>query len=825
MKKFLLSLLLLLVPLAVAPSSVTFDAVKAFLLAGGALALAALALPGSGDGRGNRFDLSWSPATAVLAAGAAVYAASGLLGADPWAAARAAALVFAAVAVFAAVENAVFHPVDLGPLLGTATAALGVGAGYGLLQAAGLDVPWPWRHGPPVPVSTHGNPNFAAEWTAAALPLGVLCALRARGGARFAAGLACLLGAAFLAVARGRAALLLGLPAAAAAGGALWLEAEGGARRQAGRLLGGALVLGLAGSLAFVLLSGGEIPAAFGRSDTVVIRTELARGTARMIADHPLGVGAGNWEAAHPPYRTEREYVASLFRDPGEAHDEPLQFTAEGGWAVGLAGLALLVLLARAALRGARGEGRAEAAALGASLAATAAVSLASAPLHRPAHLLLAAVAGGGLASLGGGRLSSLGAGGLWARRGVVALLLGGTLLLGQKMMAEGPQSEARRILRESDPLPAARARKARDLLDYAAILDPGAVDALVRSGEISLKLHADLPSGGRFAEILAPGSTERNRDRALEKFEAAAALRPLDPMILSNLAAAQSTTQLGGASSWERALESVPFHRNANHGLGFHVLRLGLPAAALARFEAALRVDPRYAPSVAARAECLVLLGREAEATDLLSSDLDGLLGNPPRDLAGAALAARRAAEANPLLAMMLLGKGVRLAGGPDPGGGAAVLLGVGAGRPEEEILDRAARALAAAGREPDALLFRAGARLAAGEAALAAEDREKAAAEAGRALQVRLSTAASLPVRARAASLLSRAGKREAALAELGAAVDRGFTDLAFLEERGKFKNNRHFPDLSFDPAFQEILRRARERAAREAPPSAEK
>ncbi|NUN52966.1 MAG: hypothetical protein HUU06_09310, partial [Planctomycetaceae bacterium] len=88
MRKLLLAALLLLVPLAVAPSSLTFDAIKAFLLAAGALVLASMALPASGDGRGGRLDFAWSPATAVIGAMVLVYALTGFHGPDPWAAAR-----------------------------------------------------------------------------------------------------------------------------------------------------------------------------------------------------------------------------------------------------------------------------------------------------------------------------------------------------------------------------------------------------------------------------------------------------------------------------------------------------------------------------------------------------------------------------------------------------------------------------------------------------------------------------------------------------------------------------------------------------------------
>jgi hypothetical protein len=154
-------------------------------------------------------------------------------------------------------------------------------------------------------------------------------------------------------------------------------------------------------------------------------------------------------------------------------------------------------------------------------------------------------------------------------------------------------------------------------------------------------------------------------------------------------------------------------------------------------------------------------------------------------------------------------------------------VLLGVAAGHPEERVLDRAARGLSTAGRVEAASRLRAEARLAAAEAAVREGDRERAAAEAGRALKATLSTEASLPIRARAASLLVRAGKREAGLAELGRALDRGFVDISFLEARspGLPGGSLHFPGLEEDPAFLGLLRRARERAAREGVTAPEK
>ena len=626
MKKAFLAFLLVAVPLLVVPWAVTFDAAKAALLAVGVLAVAAWSLPNRTEAGRGRLDLRWSPVSVALAAAWLAMAASAHRGADPYAAARLLALLLAAGVFALAVENVVFTAGDLLPLAGAAAWAAGLCSAYGLVQAAGWDFPFPWLEGGrALPVSTLGNPNFAAEFVAASLPLAILLAQRGRRSAWIAV----LLGAAFLLAARGRGALL-GLAVGGAATAALALWTGGGRRRAAGLALGLLLLAGLGTGAAWTLARDGEIPSWLGRSDTVIVRADLARGSARMLLDHPLGVGAGNWEAAHPPYRTEREYRASLFRDPGEAHGDPLQFAAEGGWPMAAAMLAAAVLLVLAAARAAAaGEDRGLALALFASLATTAGASLVSAPFHRPASLLLAALAAGGLAFLGGGRVTTLGALGASVHRLLVLVLLAAALLLGVHMAAEGPQADGRRIEREADPLPCERALEARDLFARAAALDPGAADALARAGEVSLKMGATTATPERAKEEYA---------RSGDFFDALLRLRPDDPMALSNRAEARARLgdAAGAEAGWRRALSVAPYHRNANQSLASFLVAKGRAAEALPPVEHALAADPRWPPAVGTRVEALAALGRDEEARTAAAEGIDGILSAGDLDTFG---------------------------------------------------------------------------------------------------------------------------------------------------------------------------------------------
>ncbi len=778
MRRRILLALLLGVPLLVLPSARSFDTPKAFLLLLGAAALAGAALPRrSGEGP---LLLRWSPASAALGAVLVLAAVAALRSPDPWASARAASLLLAAAVVALAVENFVGEAADLRPLLAAVAGAAGVAAGYGLLQAAGVDLPFPWHETHPgVPASTLGNPNFAAEFVAAALPITLLVALRAHRPAGWAAPA---LGVLFLVVAAPARAAFLGVAVGAGLAGCLSLATRPGRRdRVLGGTLAALLAAGLAAGAALVYRAPERLPAWLGRSDTVLVRAELARSTGRMLADHPLGVGLAGWEAAIPPYRSETEARASLFRDPGEAHNEPLQFAAEGGWPLLGAALLLSWLLARAALRAARdARGRGEALALAASLAILLGDSLASAPFHRPATLLLASFGAGALAFLGGGREIALRAPGRLAHGAILAALAGGVFLHGSALLGEPPLQEAREYLRQG------RGPPAREALARALRRDPGSVEALLLDGDVAL--YAGKP------------------EEARARFEAVLVLRPRDPIARSNLAHALAALgrDTDARAAWETALATAPWHREANTALGGFLLRHAEPEAALARFERALATDPDYAPAAGGRVETLVARGRLEEAIAAASEAVDRALARRPPDPRTAADLAEAGSRAAPLLADMLLVKGRRLLLGSDPPGGASVLRGLAKGRPTEALLEEAARAFAAAGMRAEDGRMRAGARLAAAEEALAARDFARADREASRAAEVTLPEAAAAEVRVRQASILLRAGKREAALGALGEAAARGWRDRAALE------GAEEFAPLRDDPTFRRILDR---------------
>jgi hypothetical protein len=157
-----------------------------------------------------------------------------------------------------------------------------------------------------------------------------------------------------------------------------------------------------------------------------------------------------------------------------------------------------------------------------------------------------------------------------------------------------------------------------------------------------------------------------------------------------------------------------------------------------------------------------------------------------------------------------MLVGKAARLLAGPDREGGRAVVFAVIAGRPgDEDLLEKGAQALSAGKYAPEAARLRVDARFAAAEAALAAGDRERAAAETRRGLEVTVSTEEMRRNRFLAASLFVRAGRREEALAALGVAASRGFADAGLLER------DPAFAPLRDDPAFRGLLGRVRRNA----------
>ncbi len=290
---------------------------------------------------------------------------------------------------------------DAGQLRRLATAlALAAAAisSYGLHQRAGIDFPSHSGGARRLAVSTLGNENFASEWLVATLPLVLGLALSAStwpGRIGFAA--VALLQATHLPLTHTRAGVLaLG----AAAGLAIADHLRARVHKMAALLLLAGLLLG---GIAF-LYSQSE-------SASARVRREIYPATLRLALDHPaLGVGAGNFPIAFPPYRTAEEVALSgLASHVEDAHDEYLQSFAE----LGIPGLFLLVLFgisalseaSRASRRGADPHVKRFALGAGMAVAAVLVNALLRSPLHNPAAALAFALSVGISAKLGAGRV------------------------------------------------------------------------------------------------------------------------------------------------------------------------------------------------------------------------------------------------------------------------------------------------------------------------------------------------------------------------------------------------------------------------------------
>lgn len=252
-------------------------------------------------------------------------------------------------------------------------------AGYGILQACGID--WPAGYArPSEPVSTLGNRNVASELVAFGAAVAGLHV--ARGRRPLAAVAIAWLAAAYLGVNGSRS----GLSAIAVALACTSIGVASDRRRLRVVLLGA--TLGVA-ALAWALRPGPTsaapaAPSAAGSVDptpsTLAVRTHLWRACVRMIADAPLaGHGTGQFRYEYPRYRSEAEIELSSFgrRFPtfaASAHNDPLELAVEAGLPAALA----LIAFAWVALRSRRA--RADLAEL-APLVAFAALALVRSPL------------------------------------------------------------------------------------------------------------------------------------------------------------------------------------------------------------------------------------------------------------------------------------------------------------------------------------------------------------------------------------------------------------------------------------------------------------
>jgi O-antigen ligase len=121
-----------------------------------------------------------------------------------------------------------------------------------------------------------------------------------------------------------------------------------------GRAIGAALLRAVVLFAVFTAVAGwGRVWDRFWQPDPMNVRREFAVSTLHMIADHPYtGCGLGTWATTYPRY---------AIVDPGtfanQAHDDWLQFAAEGGIPFGVLMFTLSIWTLRPAWRSIWGLG------------------------------------------------------------------------------------------------------------------------------------------------------------------------------------------------------------------------------------------------------------------------------------------------------------------------------------------------------------------------------------------------------------------------------------------------------------------------------------
>ncbi|HET6204354.1 MAG TPA: tetratricopeptide repeat protein [Planctomycetota bacterium] len=229
-------------------------------------------------------------------------------------------------------------------------------AAYGLLQRAGVDLSAVLRvyESRRYPVSTFGNTNAAAEYVVPCVAV-ALGGLLHGGLPRALAGATLVVGPLYAGAAGTRAA------AVSLAAAALFLGLRDRFLRALGVGAAALLAWGIGFSFRPVGASeaapaapsseGGAVP------DSFEVRARIDVSTLRMFAEHAaVGVGAGNFAAAFPPYRDPEEARISsrgfaVESSPETAHCDPLQIAAETGVPGLLALLGLLLAASRACSR------------------------------------------------------------------------------------------------------------------------------------------------------------------------------------------------------------------------------------------------------------------------------------------------------------------------------------------------------------------------------------------------------------------------------------------------------------------------------------------
>jgi tetratricopeptide (TPR) repeat protein len=443
--------------------------------------------------------------------------------------------------------------------------AAAIVSAYGVAQWAGIDFPGLEGGRRHLPVSTLGNTNFASEWIVATLPVVVALAFGSPsigGKAGFASIAALQVVHLFL---TGTRAGPLSLAIATGIVLAWWLR-----RSVRGRKATGVAALVLLVSLALSSL----YVATQWNTPSAIVRRENSIAVLHLAAAHPaIGVGAGNFPIAFPPFRSAVELrLSGLERVWEDAHDEYLQTLAE----VGIAGLVLLLLFAGTVLRDAlRAFERADSPrrlAIAVSLLAVFANAIFRSPLHNPAASIAFAFVAGAAGKLGSRRTFLLGGARRTSVVGPVVFFLIllpyaiGPLVhdrlfrsaLAAETGAEAEEQAARRAEegRLESQAKEARAReresleRAASLLARACAAGPDRYDYRYRLAKYLVRLQRLADARGALEEALAlhPNFVEAKNDLgrtyALERrwgeaeriFLEANAIGPPRPDVLTNL-------------------------------------------------------------------------------------------------------------------------------------------------------------------------------------------------------------------------------------------------------------------------------------------------
>jgi hypothetical protein len=192
------------------------------------------------------------------------------------------------------------------------------------------------------------SPNHYAAFIEVALPMALYKALRSRSDSLLYSAMAAAMYASVIASAS-RAGTVLATAEILAV--AALMAARGLA---SGRAIGAALLRAVVLFAVFTAVAGwGRVWDRFWQPDPMNVRREFAVSTLHMIADHPYtGCGLGTWATTYPRY---------AIVDPGtfanQAHDDWLQFAAEGGIPFGVLMFTLSIWTLRPAWRSIWGLG------------------------------------------------------------------------------------------------------------------------------------------------------------------------------------------------------------------------------------------------------------------------------------------------------------------------------------------------------------------------------------------------------------------------------------------------------------------------------------